>query len=174
MTTYTGLSAIIALIFCEDGITTTSLSGYDLTKRMKTLHLNFSHQQVYREAPRLLKNILDSELDPQSGKPDRIVYSVKKGVTTEQIVDSIEFSKSFPPEYALAFSNEKLVEKAALKAECILIDLKKKVSDIDKGNQLGAGNSYGEAKIATQQNWVTMLENYNFQLKNKSPISHVA
>lgn len=55
-----------------------SQTGYALEQKMKDSHLwQASHQQVYRNLHKLKHmNLLSSEIKPQEGKPDKIVYSL--------------------------------------------------------------------------------------------------
>ena len=73
---YTGLSAIILLVFAQNSQNNEefSASGYDLTIILKQLRLSFSHQQIYREVKNI--GLLKCEVMPQDGKPDRKVYSL--------------------------------------------------------------------------------------------------
>lgn len=173
MTKYTGLSALIALIFCENGFDK-RLTGYDLTKMISARGLSFSHQQVYREAPRLFNDILDIEIVPQDGKPDRKEFYIVNGVSIESVVESIEFSKSFPTEYALAFNNIALVNKAIDSAKVDLVALEKDAQALrNSTSPFSASQAYTEAKVSSRRHWLSMLENHSFKLES-TRVSEVA
>lgn len=55
-----------------------AMTGYDLTKAMKTSYVRrASHQQVYRELSKLNElGLVQFTIEPQDGKPDRKVYSI--------------------------------------------------------------------------------------------------
>lgn len=61
------------------------ITGYDLTKEIAGTVKN-SHQQVYRDAAKLLKDgFLSSKKVPQEGKPDRKEYTI-----TQLGIDALE------------------------------------------------------------------------------------
>ncbi|NOI66892.1 PadR family transcriptional regulator [Vibrio sp. 99-8-1] len=66
---------ILAAIEENDGLT-----GYDITKMIKEKWHSFwsaSHQQVYRDLSKLEQiGFATTQIEPQSGKPDRIKYSL--------------------------------------------------------------------------------------------------
>lgn len=66
--------AILTLLETEEG------SGYDLLKRFKQrlgFFWNASHQQIYSQLKTMFEEgLISCEFEPQSGKPDRKVYSV--------------------------------------------------------------------------------------------------
>lgn len=66
---------ILTAIEENDGLT-----GYDITKMIKEKWNSFwsaSHQQVYRDLSKLEEiGFATTQLEPQSGKPDRIKYSL--------------------------------------------------------------------------------------------------
>ncbi|MEH0790862.1 hypothetical protein KW882_01015 [Vibrio parahaemolyticus] len=67
----TQLSALILMIFAEQTRKDSSFeaSGYDITRIIEELRLNFSHQQIYREMSKI--SLLEKEHVPQEGKPDK-------------------------------------------------------------------------------------------------------
>ena len=65
-------SAMLFLIERNDGIT-----GYDIRKQLGDAGHNWSHQQIYRY---LATMPLLCDLEPQYGKPDKKLYSVKPTV----------------------------------------------------------------------------------------------
>jgi DNA-binding PadR family transcriptional regulator len=104
---YTGLSAIILLVFAQNSQRNKlfSASGYDLSIILKQLRLNFSHQQIYREVKNI--GLLKCEVMPQDGKPDRKVYSLidTSAETLDNIQRHIDFNpKRTNPKIFLAFN----------------------------------------------------------------------
>ncbi|MDK9739281.1 PadR family transcriptional regulator [Vibrio sp. D404a] len=71
------LPHIILSMLCE-----TEAAGYDITKKFSGLDGTYwqaSHQQVYREMGKMEKQgLMSHHLVPQSGKPDRKVYTITK------------------------------------------------------------------------------------------------
>lgn len=70
-----------------------SLTGYDISKGMAESPVwRSSHQQVYRELTRLKdKGMLIHEVIPQTGKPDKKVYSITpKGI---ECIEEISLSR---------------------------------------------------------------------------------
>lgn len=60
------------------------LHGYVILKRIVERGLHWSHQQVYREANKMTsKGALNCVDNPQKGKPDRKMYSLKDLVNYE-------------------------------------------------------------------------------------------
>ncbi len=66
--------AVLALLEAEEG------SGYDLLKRFQArlgYFWNASHQQIYQQLKKMhSEGLIDCELEPQTDRPNRKVYSV--------------------------------------------------------------------------------------------------
>lgn len=91
----TQLSAIIATIFVE-GVKKNrnfAITGYDMTRVIGDMRMNFSHQQIYRELKAL--RFLTSVEIPQDGKPNKKVYSVN--IDLDEYINTIHNYIDFDP-----------------------------------------------------------------------------
>lgn len=91
----TQLSAIIATIFVE-GLQKKrdfAITGYDITRVIGDMRMNFSHQQIYREL-KALKFLTSVEI-PQDGKPNKKIYSVN--IDVDEYISTIHNYIDFEP-----------------------------------------------------------------------------
>ncbi|KFA99460.1 PadR family transcriptional regulator [Vibrio sp. ER1A] len=94
-----------------------NITGYDISKAISAKGLKWSHQQVYRELPKMPLNMT---YVPQEGKPDKKLYSLTcnhEAYEHNQDLMDTEFLLCYPDVSLTSIHLEKLEKELELLAE---------------------------------------------------------